>query len=194
MPKCSMKFWTIPTLMTWTRIVAIPLIVGIFYLNIPPAERNLIATVMFVVFAATDWLDGFLARKLNQTSSFGAFLDPVADKFLVCASLLVLVQLQRADVFVALIIIGREIAISALREWMALIGATKSVAVHMLGKIKTTVQMIAIPFLLFDGVLFGVINTHVWGTWLIWISAVLTVWSMIYYLQKAIPEIRARAK
>lgn len=187
-------FLTIPTLMTWTRIVAIPLIVGVFYINLAPGERNLIATVMFVVFAATDWLDGFLARKLNQTSSFGAFLDPVADKFLVCASLLVLVHLQRADVFVALIIIGREIAISALREWMALIGATKSVAVHMLGKVKTTVQMIAIPFLLFDGVLFGVINTHVWGTWLIWISAILTVWSMIYYLQKAIPEIRARTK
>ena len=99
-------FWTIPTLMTWTRIVAIPLIVGVFYAPIDPATRNLIATVMFVVFAATDWLDGFLARKLNQTSSFGAFLDPVADKFLVCASLLVLVHLQRADVFVALIIIG----------------------------------------------------------------------------------------
>jgi CDP-diacylglycerol--glycerol-3-phosphate 3-phosphatidyltransferase len=180
--------------MTWTRIVAIPLIVGIFYLDMTPASRNLIATVMFVVFAATDWLDGFLARKLNQTSSFGAFLDPVADKFLVCASLLVLVHLQRADVFVALIIIGREIAISALREWMALIGATKSVAVHMLGKIKTTVQMIAIPFLLFDGILFGVINTNVWGTWLIWLSAILTVWSMAYYLKKAIPEIRARAK
>ena len=194
MPKCTMKFWTIPTVMTWTRIVAIPLIVGIFYLDIAPTERNLIATLMFMVFAATDWLDGFLARKLNQASSFGAFLDPVADKFLVCASLLVLVHLQRADVFVALIIIGREIAISALREWMALIGATKSVAVHMLGKVKTTVQMIAIPFLLFDGILFGVINTHLWGTWLIWISAVLTVWSMIYYLQKAIPEIRARAK
>lgn len=187
-------FLTIPTLMTWTRIVAIPLIVGVFYLNLAPVDRNLIATAMFVVFAATDWLDGFLARKLNQTSSFGAFLDPVADKFLVCASLLVLVHLQRADVFVALIIIGREIAISALREWMALIGATKSVAVHMLGKVKTTVQMIAIPFLLFDGVLFDVINTHVWGTWLIWLSAILTVWSMIYYLQKAIPEIRARAK
>lgn len=187
-------FLTIPTVMTWTRIVAIPLIVGIFYLDITPASRNLIATVMFVVFAATDWLDGFLARKLNQTSSFGAFLDPVADKFLVCASLLVLVHLQRADVFVALIIIGREIAISALREWMALIGATKSVAVHMLGKIKTTVQMIAIPFLLFDGILFGAINTNVWGTWLIWLSAILTVWSMAYYLKKAIPEIRARAK
>ena len=185
---------TSPTVMTWTRIVAIPLIVGVFYLNIAPAERNLIATVMFVVFAATDWLDGFLARKLNQTSSFGAFLDPVADKFLVCASLLVLVHLQRADVFVALIIIGREIAISALREWMAQIGASRSVAVHMLGKIKTVVQMIAIPFLLYDGRLFGVINTPVWGTWLIWISAILTIWSMAYYLKKAIPEIRARTK
>ena len=194
MPKCVKMFWTIPTLMTWTRIIAIPLIVGVFYMNIAPADQNMIATIMFVVFAATDWLDGFLARKLNQTSSFGAFLDPVADKFLVCAALLILVHLRRADVFVALIIIGREIAISALREWMALIGATKSVAVHMLGKLKTTVQMVAIPFLLFDGTLFGVINTHLWGTWLIWISAILTVWSMIYYLQKAIPEIRARAK
>ena len=187
-------FLTIPTIMTWTRIVAIPLIVGVFYLDIPPAERNWIASAMFVIFAATDWLDGFLARKLNQTSSFGAFLDPVADKFLVCASLLVLVHLQRADVFVALIIIGREIAISALREWMALIGATRSVAVHMIGKIKTTVQMVAIPFLLFDGTVFQVIDTHVWGTWLIWLSAILTVWSMVYYLKKAIPEIRARAK
>ena len=187
-------FLTIPTMMTWTRIIAIPLIVGVFYLNIAAAERNLIATVMFIVFAATDWLDGYLARKLNQTSAFGAFLDPVADKILVCASLLVLVHLQRADVFVALIIIGREIAISALREWMAQIGATKSVAVHMLGKIKTTVQMVAIPFLLFDGILFGAIDTRVWGTWLIWMSAILTVWSMVYYLQKAIPEIRARAK
>lgn len=189
-----MKFWTIPTIMTWTRIIAIPLIVGVFYLNIPASERNLIASLMFVVFAATDWLDGYLARKLNQTSSFGAFLDPVADKFLVCAALLVLVHLQRADVFVALIIIGREIAISALREWMAVIGATKSVAVHMIGKIKTFVQMTAIPFLLYDGVLFGIINTHVWGTWLIWASAILTVWSMVYYLQKAIPEIRKQAK
>jgi CDP-diacylglycerol--glycerol-3-phosphate 3-phosphatidyltransferase len=187
-------FLTIPTLMTWTRIMAIPLIVGIFYIDISPASKNLIATVMFVVFAATDWLDGYLARKLNQMSSFGAFLDPVADKFLVCASLLVLVDLQRADVFVALIIIGREIAISALREWMAMIGATKSVAVHMIGKVKTSVQMVAIPFLLYHGTLFGMLDTHLWGTWLIWLSAVLTVWSMVYYLQKAIPEIRARAK
>ena len=187
-------FFTIPTIMTWTRIVAIPLIVGVFYLPLDPAMRNLIATVMFVVFAATDWLDGFLARKLNQTSAFGAFLDPVADKFLVCASLLVLVHLQRTDVFVALIIIGREIAISALREWMAQIGASRSVAVHMLGKLKTTVQMVAIPFLLYDGRVFERIDTGVWGTWLIWIAAVLTVWSMVYYLQKALPEIRPRVK
>ena len=156
--------------------------------------KNLIATVLFVVFAATDWLDGYLARRLNQTSSFGAFLDPVADKFLVCASLLVLVHLNRADVFVGLIIIGREIAISALREWMAQIGAAKSVAVHMIGKLKTVGQMVAIPFLLYDGLLFGTIHTHRWGTWLIWIAAVLTIWSMVYYLQKAVPEIRARVK
>jgi CDP-diacylglycerol--glycerol-3-phosphate 3-phosphatidyltransferase len=186
-------FWTLPTIMTWTRIVAIPLLVGVFYLPFAEPVRNLIATVMFVVFAATDWLDGYLARKLNQTSAFGAFLDPVADKFLVCASLLVLVHLNRADVFVALIIIGREIAISALREWMAQIGAGKSVAVHMLGKIKTVVQMVAIPFLLFDGELFGVIDTHFWGTVLIIAAAVLTIWSMVYYLQKALPEIRAKA-
>ena len=187
-------FFTLPTLLTWTRIVAIPLIVGVFYLPIEQQTANMTATVMFIVFAWTDWLDGFLARRLNQTSSFGAFLDPVADKFLVCASLLVLVHLQRTDVFVALIIIGREIAISALREWMAKIGASKSVAVHMLGKVKTTVQMVAIPFLLYDGVLFDRIDSGVWGVWLIWLAAVLTVWSMVYYLRKAIPEIRARVK
>ena len=187
-------FFTVPTLLTWTRIVAIPLLVGVFYIGLAPNVQNLVATVMFVVFALTDWLDGFLARKLNQTSSFGAFLDPVADKFLVSASLLVLVHLMRADVFVALIIIGREIAISALREWMAQIGASKSVAVHMLGKLKTTVQMVAIPFLLYDGVLFDRIDTRLWGTWLIWLAAVLTVWSMVYYLRKALPEIRRRVK
>lgn len=190
-------FMTIPTIMTWARIGAIPLIVGVFYLPDSLAtlsERNLIATIMFVVFALTDWLDGYLARKLNQTSSFGAFLDPVADKFLVCACVLVLVHLQRTDVFVALIIIGREIAISALREWMAQIGAAKSVAVHMLGKLKTVAQMVAIPFLLYDGRLFGFLDTRIWGLGLIWVAAVLTVWSMVYYLKKALPEIRARAR
>jgi CDP-diacylglycerol--glycerol-3-phosphate 3-phosphatidyltransferase len=112
----------------------------------------------------------------------------------VCACVLVLVHLGRTDVFVALIIIGREIAISALREWMAQIGASKSVAVHMIGKVKTVVQMVAIPFLLFDGLLFGFVDTHKWGVGLIWVAAVLTVWSMVYYLQKALPEIRARAR
>jgi CDP-diacylglycerol--glycerol-3-phosphate 3-phosphatidyltransferase len=188
-------FFNLPTLLTWARIVAIPLIIGVYYWEgIGMAQKNLIATAMFVVFALTDWADGYLARKLNQTSAFGAFLDPVADKFLVCASLLVLVHLERADVFVALIIIGREIAISSLREWMAIIGATKSVAVHMIGKLKTTVQMVAIPFLLYDGKVLGIIDSHLWGTWLIWIAAVLTIWSMVYYLQKALPEIRARAR
>jgi CDP-diacylglycerol--glycerol-3-phosphate 3-phosphatidyltransferase len=187
-------FLTIPTIMTWARIVAIPLIIGVYYLELDLSTKNVIATILFVVFALTDWLDGYLARKLNQSSAFGAFLDPVADKILVCASLLILVHLTRVDVFVALIIIGREIAISALREWMAQIGASKSVAVHMIGKIKTVVQMVAIPFLLFDGKLFGIIDTKLWGTWLIWVAAILTIWSMIYYLQKAIPEIRARVK
>ena len=187
-------FFTVPTLLTWARIVAIPLIVAVFYLPLQDGTRNLLATVMFVVFALTDWLDGYLARKLNQTSAFGAFLDPVADKFLVCAALLVLVHLHRVDVLIALVIIGREIAISSLREWMAHIGASRSVAVHMLGKLKTTVQLIAIPFLLFDGRLFGLIDTHVWGTWLIVLATVLTIWSMVYYLQKALPEIRAKAR
>jgi cardiolipin synthase len=187
-------FFTIPTLLTWARIAAIPLIVGVFYLPLTPEHRNLIATTMFVVFAATDWLDGYLARKLNQTSAFGAFLDPVADKILICAALLVLLELDRVDSIVALIIIGREIAISALREWMATIGASRSVAVSMLGKLKTTAQMIAIPFLLYDGVLFGVLPTRPWGTALMYVAAVLTVWSMAYYLRKAIPEIRAKAK
>ncbi len=195
-PACQNRtvFLTIATLLTWTRIVAIPLIVGVFYLPLAPEVANLVATVMFIVFAWTDWLDGYLARKLNQTSAFGAFLDPVADKILVCACVLVLVHLKRADVFVALIIIGREIAISALREWMAQIGASKSVAVHMVGKLKTVVQMIAIPFLLYDGRLLGLVDTRFWGTGLIWIAAVLTVWSMVYYLRRAIPEIRSRAK
>ena len=191
----SSMFFTIPTIMTWTRIVAIPLIIGVYYLGSLKIEtQNLIATVLFVLFAFTDWLDGFLARKLNQTSAFGAFLDPVADKFLVCAALLMLVQMDRVNVLVALIIIGREIAISSLREWMAQIGASKSVAVHMVGKLKTTVQMVAIPFLLYNGTLFGVIDTRAWGAVLIVVAAVLTVWSMVYYMQKALPEIRARVK
>ena len=187
-------FFNLPTLLTWARIVAIPLVVGVFYLQLEPLTQNLVSTVLFVVVALTDWADGYLARRLNMTSSFGAFLDPVADKFLVCAALLVLVHLNRLHALVALVIIGREIAISALREWMAQIGASRSVAVHMLGKLKTMVQMVAIPFLLFDGRVFQVVDTRLWGTVLIYVSAVLTIWSMVYYLQKALPEIRAKVK
>jgi CDP-diacylglycerol--glycerol-3-phosphate 3-phosphatidyltransferase len=187
-------FFSIPNIMTWTRIAAIPFIVFIFDVPLDFETKNVIATVLFVLFALTDWLDGYLARKLNQTSAFGAFLDPVADKFLVCASLLVLVDLGRVDVIVALLIIGREIAISSLREWMALIGAAKSVAVNLLGKLKTTMQMVAIPFLLFDGTLWGWLDTGIWGTVLIWLAAFLTIWSMFYYLKKAVPHIRAAMK
>jgi CDP-diacylglycerol--glycerol-3-phosphate 3-phosphatidyltransferase len=187
-------FYPIPTLLTLARIVAIPLIVAVYYLPLSQETRNLVATLMFVVFAFTDWLDGYLARKLNQTSAFGAFLDPVADKFLVCAALLMLVEMHRVHVLVALVIIGREIAISALREWMAQLGAGKSVAVHMIGKVKTTVQMVAIAFLLFDGMLFNLIDTRLWGEVLILIAAVLTIWSMVYYIRKAMPEIRSRVQ
>jgi len=185
-------FFNLPTLFTWARIVAIPLVVGVYYTSLAPETQNVAGTALFIVFALTDWADGWLARKLHMTSSFGAFLDPVADKFLVTAALLVLVHLGRLHAFIALVIIGREIAISALREWMAQIGASRSVAVHMLGKVKTTVQMVAIPFLLFDGRLFDAIDTRFWGEWLIWAAAILTVWSMVYYLRKALPEIRQR--
>jgi cardiolipin synthase len=187
-------FFTLPTLLTWARILAIPLVVGVFYLQLATGLQNVIATGLFVLVALTDWADGYLARRLNQTSAFGAFLDPVADKILVCAALLVLVHLNRLHALLALVIIGREIAISALREWMAQIGASRSVAVHMIGKLKTVAQLIAIPFLLYDGKLFGLIDTRVWGTGLIIVAAALTIWSMVYYLQKALPEIRAKAR
>ena len=187
-------FFNLPTLLTWARIVFIPLVVGVFYTSLEAHTQNVIGTALFIVVALTDWADGYLARRLNMTSSFGAFLDPVADKFLVTAALLVLVHLGRLNSLVALVIIGREIAISALREWMAQIGASRSVAVHMLGKSKTVVQMIAIPFLLYNGMLFAIIDTAWWGTVLIYVAAVLTIWSMVFYLQKALPEIRARAR
>jgi len=189
--------FNLPLLLTWLRILAIPVFVAVLYVPedwIAEKTRNVISMWIFIAAALTDWLDGWLARRWNQTTSFGAFVDPVADKFLVTAALLVLVHLGRLHAFIALVIIGREIAISALREWMAQIGASRSVAVHMLGKVKTVVQMIAIPFLLYHGTLFGLIDTQFWGTVLIIVSAVLTIWSMVYYLQKALPEIRARVR
>lgn len=181
----------LPNLLTWARIVLIPLVVGVFYLPLPLPERNFIATAAFVVAAVTDWFDGWLARRLGQTSAFGAFLDPVADKLMVAAALVMLVQLERLDAVVAIVIIGREITISALREWMAHIGAAKSVAVSFIGKLKTTAQMSAIPMLLYHEPLFG-LPIAALGEALIWLAAALTLWSMGYYLGKAWPEIRRK--
>ena len=189
--------FNIPIALTWLRIVMIPVFVAVYYLPdtwLTPVAKNWTAMTIFAVAAITDWLDGYLARRWKETSAFGAFLDPVADKLMVAAALILLVQLGRAEAYLAIIIIGREIAISALREWMAQIGASRSVAVHMVGKVKTVVQMIAIPFLLYHGTLFRFIDTQAWGTVLIVVSAVLTIWSMVYYLQKALPEIRARVR
>jgi CDP-diacylglycerol--glycerol-3-phosphate 3-phosphatidyltransferase/cardiolipin synthase len=179
--------FNLPIFLTWLRIVMIPLFVGVFYFEqhwISTTTQNLVATVIFTAAAVTDWLDGWLARRLNQTSAFGAFLDPVADKLMVAAALVVLVQLGRIDAVVALVIIGREIAISALREWMAAIGQARSVAVSLLGKIKTAAQMIAIPMLLYHDRL-GAFDPQRWGGWLIWIAAGLTLVSMGYYLRMA---------
>ena len=184
--------FNLPIALTWLRVAAIPLLVAVFYLPtnwLGPAEQNLIATLIFIAAAVTDWLDGFLARRMKQESAFGQFLDPVADKLIVAASLLVLLNLDRVQVWVALVIIGREITISALREWMALLGAGKSVAVHMVGKLKTTAQLIAIPFLLFNDTLFGWLDCARVGTWLIWAASFLTLWSMFYYLKKALPQL-----
>ena len=180
----------LPTLLTWTRALAIPLLIGVFYLPIGREAQNVSATVLFVAAALTDWLDGWLARRLGQTSAFGAFLDPVADKLIVCVALVMLVALGRLDAVVAVIIIGRELTISALREWMAQMGAHASVAVHSIGKLKTTAQLVAIPMLLYDERIDGLFHTRLPGTWLIWVAAVLTVWSMLYYLRRAWPALR----
>ncbi len=181
----------LPNVLTWMRILAIPLFVGIFYF--PPtwlsqSDQNLIATIIFTVAAITDWLDGYLARVLRQTSAFGAFLDPVADKLMVAAALIVLVYLSRLDALIAFIIIGREITISALREWMAQIGKGKNLAVSFLGKLKTTSQMVAIPLLLYHDKIGEKFNPQEVGTWLIYLAAILTLWSMAYYLKAAIPQ------
>ena len=185
----------IPILLTWLRVALIPLMVGVLYLPdswLGPFDKSLASTLIFIVAALTDWIDGFLARRWNQTSAFGAFLDPVADKLMVAGALLVLIEFGRVNAVIAFIIIGREITISALREWMAQIGASKSVAVSSIGKIKTMAQMTAIPMLLYYGNFFG-LDTRIWGQWLLLIAAVLTVWSMFYYLRKAWPLIKERS-
>jgi cardiolipin synthase len=183
----------VPNILTWLRILAIPLFVAVLYFPedwLTQRQANIVATSIFVAAAITDWFDGWLARKLNQMSAFGAFLDPVADKLMVAAALIVLVELGRTDAIVALIIVGREITISALREWMAQIGQSKSVAVSFIGKIKTTAQLVAIPFLLYHDMLFGFLDCRIAGRVLIWVAAVLTLWSMVYYLKAAWPLLK----
>jgi len=177
-----------PIFLTWMRILAIPVFVAVLYVPeswVSEHNANVTSMWIFIGAAVTDWLDGWLARRWNQTTSFGAFLDPVADKLMVAAALIVLTEKGLVDPFASLIIIGREITISALREWMAQIGQGKSVAVNILGKVKTVSQLIAIPFLLFNGVLFGWFHTVNVGRWLIWVAAFITLWSMVVYLKAA---------
>jgi CDP-diacylglycerol--glycerol-3-phosphate 3-phosphatidyltransferase/cardiolipin synthase len=181
----------IPTSLTWLRIVLIPVFVGIYYVPdewLSAPARNWIGMAVFAIAALTDWLDGYLARRWGETSAFGAFLDPVADKLMVAAALIVLVHLGRAESWLAIIIIGREIAISALREWMAQLGETKKTAVAFIGKVKTVSQMTAIiALLLWEPVIPGV-STPLVGTLALWIAAILTLWSMVHYLRLAAPH------
>jgi CDP-diacylglycerol--glycerol-3-phosphate 3-phosphatidyltransferase len=183
----------IPNILTWARIIMIPIVVGVFYVPdswVPDRSKNLVATVLFVLAALTDWIDGWLARKLDQTSPFGAFLDPVADKLMVAAALIVLVELNRVTALIAMVIIGREIAISALREWMAKIGRSKSVAVNVLGKVKTVSQMVAIPMLLYHDAV-GRFDPQTVGSLLIWVAAALTLVSMFGYMRRALPALES---
>ncbi len=191
-------------MLTWLRILLIPVFVSAFYwpenlhkLSAMPSHMvNIFATIVFTIAAVTDWLDGYLARRWHQTSAFGAFLDPVADKLMVAAALIVLVEFGRVGAIVSLIIIGREIAVSALREWMAGEGQASSVGVAMIGKVKTAVQMMAILFLLYwdnlDLGSMGIFKTRDVGHLLIVIAAFLTLVSMAYYLKSAWPKLMGK--
>ena len=184
----SKNMWNLPNILTLLRILLIPVFVFVFYL--PWEWKHLTVAAIFGIAAATDWLDGYLARRLDQFTPFGAFLDPVADKLIVSAALLVLLQTHPTPLFVfpALVIVSREIVISALREWMAEVGKRTSVAVSYLGKVKTTLQMTAITVLL------AVDPTKhpewdIVGTVLLYVAAILTLWTMVIYLRAAWPEL-----
>ncbi|NDV14328.1 CDP-diacylglycerol--glycerol-3-phosphate 3-phosphatidyltransferase [Crenobacter caeni] len=183
--------FNLPIFLTWLRVALIPIFVAIFFL--PPdlmssRVANVTGATLFALAAVTDWLDGFLARRLGQTSAFGAFLDPVADKLIVAASLILLVELGRTEGWMAMIIIGREITISALREWMAEMGARKSVAVATIGKLKTAAQMFAILLLLYAAPIVPGFSTLMLGNIFMVVAVILTLWSMIYYLRMAAHE------
>ncbi|MRN38842.1 CDP-diacylglycerol--glycerol-3-phosphate 3-phosphatidyltransferase [Neisseria sp. N95_16] len=188
--------WNIPILLTWMRVLLIPVFTVLFYLPenwIDPQTVNWTAAIIFAVAAITDWFDGFLARLWKQTSDFGAFLDPVADKLMVAVALLLLVSLDRTYVIFAMIIIGREITISALREWMAQMGRRNSVAVATIGKLKTTAQMAAILLLLIGLPNFHGLDLIMIGNMLMFIASVLTLWSMFYYLKMAWKEMAQKS-
>jgi CDP-diacylglycerol--glycerol-3-phosphate 3-phosphatidyltransferase len=180
---------TIPTALTLLRIALIPVLIIVFYLPIPGART--LSALVFLVAAFSDWLDGYLARKLDLTSRFGAFLDPVADKLIVSASLIILLQENPSMLLMisTVIIIGREITISALREWMAEIGKRTNVAVSYIGKIKTAAQMTAIVLMLYQSEIAG-FSAYNYGLIILYISAGLTLWSMVQYLMAAWPVMK----
>ncbi|MHB8455223.1 MAG: CDP-diacylglycerol--glycerol-3-phosphate 3-phosphatidyltransferase [Acidiferrobacterales bacterium] len=187
--------WNTPNLLTLLRIILVPVFILAYYLPYPWAR--LLATVVFVLAALTDWLDGYLARRLNQMSAFGAFLDPVADKLMVVSALVLLASDPRVQAhvidarlfsIVVIIIIGREIAVSALREWMAELGRRASVSVSVVGKLKTIGQMVAIPFMIYREALWGA-PIFVVGEILLYLAAALTLWSMAVYVKAAWPSL-----
>lgn len=178
---------TLPNSLTLARVALIPVFIVVFYL--PWSWGQMTAAIIFMLASLTDWLDGYIARKLKQTSSFGAFLDPVADKLLVASSLLLLVGAgDRGYITIpAIIIVGREIIISALREWMAEVGSRASIAVSYVGKIKTTAQMTAVVLLLAFPPAASTLG--VLGVILLYVAAILTIWSMVAYLTAAWPAL-----
>ncbi len=182
--------WNLPNILTWMRIVAVPLVVMLFFL--PHEWADIFAAMLFAAASITDSLDGYLARRMGLTSRLGAFLDPVADKLIVTVALVLLVSKDHNWVLVlsACVIIGREIAISALREWMAEMGERGRVAVSGLGKLKTILQMVGLSFMLYRSPLFG-IDVYPIGLYLTVAAAVLTLWSAISYLRAAWPVLKA---
>ena len=190
----SQSHWNLPNTLTWLRILMIPAILALFYL-LPYPWADPAACAAFALAGITDTLDGYYARKLGQTSRLGAFLDPVADKLIVAAALVLIVSKDPRwfVVIVAVVIIGREIAVSALREWMAEIGARNRIKVTILAKYKTIMQIVGLSLLLFRQDLFG-IPTYKLGLALTGVAAVLTLWSMVQYLRVAWPELRGSAQ
>ena len=183
---------TVPTWLTLARIVMIPVLLLVFYL--PYKWTNFAAAFVFAFASLTDWLDGWIARRWNQYSAFGAFLDPVADKLMVATALFLIVQSHptRWMALWAAVIVGREIAVSALREWMAEVGQRKKVAVASVGKIKTIVQMVAVTLLLYQAPLLG-LPVFTIGEWMLAAAATLTLWSGFEYLRAAWPALREQA-